>query len=188
MDKPANNLFEIHPLLKKRYSPRAFSSKVVEQEKLDSILEAARWAPSASNIQPWRFAIGKKGDTTYNHIFNSLVEFNRIWCNEVPVLLVFAGNTVNPKTGNINKWWQYDCGQAAAHLSIEATHQGLFVHQMGGFDTDQIKANLNFPPDFDPITIIAIGYSGDYKLLPEKLIQMELAERVRIGMEDLILA
>ncbi|MDO8896520.1 MAG: nitroreductase family protein, partial [Bacteroidales bacterium] len=157
MQKPANNIYPIHPLIRKRWSPRAFLTKSVEKDKLQSLFEAARWAASGSNDQPWQFIVGFNGDETWNRIFETLVEFNQLWTKEVPVLLVACANTISKKSGRKNPSYEYDLGQAVATLSLQATHMGLFVHQMGGFDKAKTVLLFELPNTSKPIVAIAIG-------------------------------
>ncbi len=186
MDKPANTNFDIHPLLTKRWSPRAFSREPVEREKLQRIFEAARWSPSASNEQPWSFIIGFEGDETFRQIFESLVEFNQLWVKTAPVLVVAIGRKVSVKSGKHNEYYRYDVGQALAHLTIQATSEGMFVHQMGGFDAKQLSGSFEIPEDHEAITVFTVGYQGDYKELHPNHQKLELADRIRKSQEDFI--
>ena len=187
MTKDAKTNFGITEILKKRYSPRAFSTEPVDELFLNRMLEAASWAPSASNEQPWRFVIGVKGkNDAYDRIFNSLVEFNQIWCERVPVLIVVCTFKF-AKSGEENKYRFYDAGQAAAHLTFQAATDGLFVHQMAGFDKKQISEAFNLPDEIEPFTAIAVGHLGNYLDLPERMQRTELAERERKSFDEIII-
>lgn len=179
MDNPANNKFPIYPLIRKRWSPRAFSKKPVEKEKLQSLFEAARWAPSSMNEQPWRFIVGQKGDETWEKIYNSLVEFNKTWTIHTPVLVVNLGKKTFAYNGRENITYQYDTGQAVAFMAIEAVNLGLVTHQMGGFYAEKLIDSLAIPEDFKPISIAAIGYQGDPEKLSEDLYKSEFRKRER---------
>jgi nitroreductase len=179
MEKQANTDHPIHTLLTNRWSPRAFGNRKVEKEKLQRLFEAARWAPSASNEQPWYFIIGQAGDDTYRKIFETLVEFNQLWAKTAPVLMLLAGKTKSGKSGKHNPWWQYDTGQAAAHLTFQAASDGLWLHQMGGFDAEKAGKSFNLPEDHTAITVIALGYQGDAARLHPNLQKLEIAERER---------
>ena len=181
--KTNNNI--LHPLLKKRWSPRAFSDKPVEKEKLRNILEAARWSPSASNIQPWVFFVGLKGDETYEKIFRSMVEFNQLWTKLAPVFILNCGKITNHE-GVPNGTWHYDTGQAVAHLSFQAMEEGLYVHQMSGFDALKAAELFDLPQDVRAISITALGYIGDPSLLPPRMQKSELAERERKEMDTFV--
>ncbi len=186
MSKEAKtNKNEIHPLLKKRWSPRAFEDRAVEIEKLKNVLEAARWSPSASNIQPWIFFPGLKDDETYNKIFESMVEFNQMWAKGVPVLILNCGKITNGD-GDPNTAWQYDTGQAVAHMSLQAMEEGLYVHQMAGFDTQKAAELFNLPDDVKAFSITALGYIGDPSILHPRMQKSELADRERKEMDTFV--
>jgi hypothetical protein len=187
MNKTANTTFDIHPLLKERWSPRAFNERMIEPNKLMRMLEAARWAPSSSNEQPWRFIVGIKGDETYRSIFETLVEFNQLWAKSAPVLMLSIGHRMslkNPEKTNVS--YVYDVGQAVAYLTFQAMSDGLFVHQMGGFDKKGAARMFNVPDDFEVLTAIAVGYIGDPEVLHPNLKKMEYAERERHPLETMV--
>ncbi len=186
MKKEAKTDYQIHPLLTSRWSPRAFSNQPVETEKLQRLFEAARWAPSSSNEQPWSFIVGISGDETYSMIYDSLVEFNQLWAKTAPVLVVAVGKKLSSKSGKQNAWYSYDVGQSVAHLSIQAAHEGLYVHQMGGFDAAIISTELQIPEDHEALAVFTIGYMGDYNVLHPNLQQLELAERQRKSQHEFV--
>lgn len=186
MEKEANNHYPLHPLLRRRWSPRAFSDKPVEKDKLRSIFEAARWSPSAGNEQPWKFLVGIKPDETWNKIFDSLNEGNKAWNKNVPVLVISIGRNVYARDNSPYMHFQYDTGQSVAHLSFEVMNQGLFVHQMAGFDAEKIRAEFHVPADHQPLTAIAIGYPGNPDDLPDFQKKRELASRTRKEFNDFI--
>jgi len=178
--KPALTKFEIHPLLKERWSPRAFSDQMIETEKLQRMFEAARWAPSSSNEQPWSFIVGRKGDSVYANIFSTLVEFNQLWAASAPVLILAIArksSIKNPEKENHSA--RYDLGQAIAYLTFQAAADGLFVHQMGGFDLKKAAELFNVPENHLVVTVTAVGYIGDPEILHPNLKPMEYAERLR---------
>lgn len=187
MEKPANTELELHPLLIKRYSPRAFSAEPIKPEKLDRILEAGRWAPSASNDQPWRFIVGIKGQNEYyDKLFQGLVDFNQKWCKNVPVLIAFVANKISDKNKDLNAYYKYDLGQAAAHITFQAMEEGLWCHQMGGFEKDRLSKEFNLPEKFELLSIMAVGYKGALDSLPENFQRMEQSERTRKPLSDLV--
>jgi nitroreductase len=185
MNKEAITNFDILPILKKRWSPRAFSDQVLTNEQLQRFFEAARWSPSASNEQPWAFVVGKKGDESYQKIFSTLVEFNQLWCQFAPVLAIGFSRIHNNK-GDINYYGRYDLGQSVAHLSFQAHAEGLYVHQMGGFDVEKAVELFEFPKDYEAVTAFAIGYVGDPEILHPNLMKMEILERERINAGDFV--
>lgn len=186
MSKEAKTTYEIHPYLKKRWSPRSFADKPVEEEKLRQLFEAARWTPSSSNEQPWYFFIGMKGDDTYNKIFDTLIEFNQIWCKLAPVLGMAVGRKFREKGGGEYINYQYDVGQSIAHLTFQAMHEDLYVHQMGGFSPEKAEQLFGIPPEFRPLTTFAIGYIGDPALLHPRMQKSEVAERERKDLESFV--
>lgn len=179
MNKKAKTNYPLHEILESRWSPRAFNGEKIGKEKLQRLFEAARWSPSASNEQPWFFIIGEAGDPTYQMIFDSLVEFNQMWVKTAPVLMLAICKKTSAKTGKANDWCRYDVGQSVAHLTFQASYEGLFVHQMGGFDTEKSRKLFLIPDDYEAVTAIAVGFIGDYQLLDPRLQKSELAERER---------
>jgi nitroreductase len=188
MKNPAPAEFPIHELIANRWSPRAFGDKDVAPETLRSLFEAARWAASSSNEQPWRFIIATRSDKeNFDKALQPLVEFNVTWAKQAAVLgfavceLAFAKNNVP------NRNAQYDTGAAMALLCIEATARGLFVHQMAGFDPDTAREVFNIPAGFEAIAAFAIGYPGDPASLPQPLRERELAPRSRKPIRDFVM-
>lgn len=156
-----------------RWSPRAFSSQPVEQEKLLSMFEAAKWAPSCFNEQPWLFLYATKGEEL--EIFqNLLVEKNQMWANKAPVLaFVFARKTF-AYNGKPNRWAEFDSGSAWMSLSLQANKLGLYTHGMAGFQEDKIYETLNISKDdYTAIAAIAIGYMADKSVLPQEFAEKE---------------
>jgi len=176
--KIAATNYPVHPLLSSRWSPRAFSDQIVEPEKLQRIFEAARWAPSASNIQPWYFLVGFRGDAVYASIFETLVEFNQLWVKTAPVLCLAICGVQNPKGGE-NRSREYDLGQSVAHLSFQAMQEGVYVHQMGGFDQAKAAELLQIPGGYEVKVAFTLGYPGDPEVLHPNLKAMEYSPRTR---------
>ncbi len=186
MENPTNNSYSINNNTKKRWSPRAFSEKNIEKEKIHSILEAARWAPSAFNEQPWRFIVGQKGDTTYDSILSTLVDWNIIWASKAPVLILNIANKTFTQNGNQNVTFKYDLGQSVGLMIIEVVNQGLVSHQMSGFSADKAAELFNIPNDYQAVSVTAIGYYGDVKDLPEDMAAMELKPRERNELKSIV--
>ena len=179
MNKHTQTTYPIHDLLKSRWSPRAFTDQPVEPTKLFSLFEAARWAPSGGNSQPWAFIVTTPADPkTFSQLLGTLGERNQSWAKNAPVL-VLAIALREREPGQPNLWAIYDLGQAVAHLSVEAGDLGLAVHQMAGFDRGKASEVFQLPAGYEAITVFTIGYSGDPDLLPDELRQRELAVRTR---------
>lgn len=157
--------YEIDPAFINRWSPRSYSRQPIDEKTLMSIFEAARWAPSAANWQPWRFIIARtEQDREKFHSF--IFDGNRAWCEKAPVLAVIVSNRENPE-GNPNPAHTFDSGTAWGYLSIEAAKKGLITHGMGGFDKEKAREVLNVPENYEIHAVIAIGYQGVKEDLPE---------------------
>ncbi len=187
MKKEKNLDFPINELSKKRWSPRAFESKLVEKESLNRIFEAARWSPSAFNAQPWRFLVGFKGDETYQKIVDSLVEFNQFWAGQAPVLILNCYQLHFSHNGELNASAQYDLGQAVAHYSLEATNLGLSTHQMTGFDAEKAGNLCGLNADVKAFSVTALGYRASAEILNEDLRKMEMANPARQHQSEFLL-
>jgi len=137
MQNLTENQYPVNKLIENRWSPRAFSSQPVENEKVQSLLEAARWAPSAFNEQPWRFVVGIKGDSLYDTLLSTLVDWNIQWAGKAPVLILNLAKKTFSHNGRQNVTFKYDLGQAVGFMILETVNQGLHSHQMSGFDPDK---------------------------------------------------
>ncbi|MFZ0213545.1 MAG: nitroreductase family protein [Candidatus Acidiferrales bacterium] len=187
MEKPADIQYPIHDILRRRWSPRAFSDRPVEPEVLRSLFEAARWAPSSGNSQPWHYLIARKEDTAeFDLMLHCLAEGNIAWCKDVPLLMFSVANLRWEKTGEPNRHAFHDVGQAAAQLTVEAVSRGLFVHQMGGILVEKIRETYGLPDGFEAVAGFAVGYPGDPDRLPEKLRVREIAPRTRKPIESFV--
>lgn len=177
----------IHPLVE-RWSPRAYDPTAqVSTEVLRTILEAARWAPSANNTQPWRFIVARRGTDAFTTVHDALMGFNQAWADSAAVLIVNIAETADAE-GKPRPWARYDLGQAVAHLTVQAQHEGLHTHQMGGFDGARIAAAFGLADTLEVVSITAIGVLGDVDALPEPLREREVAPRLRKSLDELIVA
>ena len=167
----------LSPLLASRRSPWSFDKDAeVGARALAAVLEAARWSASSGNTQPWRFLVGRRGDAVFEKIYGTLRPRNRTWAGGAGVLLL----TVYDLGGDRPlRHAQYDVGQAVAHLSIQAGHEGLVVHQMAGFDPDAAREAFGIPAGFVPCTVVALGHLGDPGSLPEDLAARQARPRTR---------
>jgi nitroreductase len=176
--KKASLDYPVHPLIASRWSPRAYDVRPVEPEKLQRIFEAARWAASSSNLQPWYFLVGFNGDEVYRKIFDTLVEFNQLWVVNAPVLVLAIAKTTNHK-GEPNNSFAYDLGQSVAILSLQAMAEGIHTHQMGGFNATEAARSLEIPAEYKVMVAFTLGYLGDAEILHPNLIKLEKSPRVR---------
>jgi len=180
MEKPADTQYPIHDLLRQRWSPRAFDARPIEQEKLRSLFEAARWAPSSYNEQPWRFIVANKDyEMEWNRLLACLVEGNRKWAYRAPVLILSVASLNFEGDSTPNRHAIHDTGLALENLVLQATALGLSAHQMAGFDVEKARADLKIPSGYEPVTMIAVGYPGDLAPLPDRLRERELQPRSR---------
>jgi len=186
MIKDARTRYPVNEISRTRWSPRAFADKPVEKEKLQSIFEAARWSASSSNQQPWRFMIGFKNDATWQKIFETLDDWNRKWAYNAPVFLMSIGRKTTVRSNRDNFHFAYDTGQSVVHMTFEAMSQGLYVHQMGGFDRQKASELFCIPEVYQPLTVIVIGYLGDPEILLEEYKKTELEPRKRKDFDEIV--
>ena len=189
MQKPATTDHPVHSLIRERWSPRAFSPKAVPPEVLQSLFEAARWAPSSNNEQPWAFIVAAREDSaSHARMLSTLVQSNRAWAGQAPVLVIAVSKLAFARSGNPNRNAIYDTGGAVAYLTTEATARGLFVHQMAGFDPGKAIELFSIPGGWEPIAAFVIGYPGDPDSLPDTLRERELAPRNRKPLSEFVMS
>jgi nitroreductase len=189
MHKRAPTDFPVHDLIAERWSPRAFSDKPVAPDVLQSLFEAARWAPSSSNEQPWAYIVATKDDAeNFAKLVSVLVPFNVTWAQHSPVLALAVAELAFAKNGTPNRNAQYDVGAASAWMTVEATSRRLFVHQMAGYDHEKARQVFQIPPGWEPIAAIAIGYPGDPDSLPQPLRDRDVAPRTRKPISEFVMS
>ena len=177
--KYANNDYPIHTLIKERWSPRVFDEKPVEQEKINSLFEAARWAASSMNEQPWRFIYAHKGTEAYSKIVDCLMEFNQGWATHAPVLILTAYKK-KFDSGKENFHAIHDLGLSVGNLSIQAQSLGLAVHQMAGVKWEDAQKMFEVPDEFHITTCLALGYyGGNIDKLDDDIKESEVKARTR---------
>ncbi len=160
--KNADTNYPVHELIRQRWSPRSFSDKTVKPELLRQLFDAARWAPSSYNEQPWRFIVAtRENPDEYESLLNVLNAGNRRWAQEAPVLILTVIKTDFSRNGSANRAAEHDLGQAVAHLTFEATSHELYLHQMAGIDLEKARKEFNIPEGYEPFTGIALGYLGE---------------------------
>jgi len=164
--------FPVTPLFLNRWSPRAFSSRKVSGEDLYTVLEAAHWAPSSNNDQPWRFIIAST-DEQLGRFHQFLNEFNLLWAAKAPVLILLASDKLRAN-GDPNGAHAFDSGTAWGSLALQAKLLGLVTHAIGGFDREKARRLLQVPDHIELHAVIALGYQGDREDLPEALRQREV--------------
>lgn len=186
--KVATTRVPIHPLIARRWSPRGFdAAHRLDDDSLTALLEAARWAPSAGNTQPWRFLVGRRGDTTFDGLASVLGPGNRVWAPRASALVLVAALTTDDE-GHARPWARYDAGLAVACLTLQAQHEDLSVHQMGGFDAAEARRRFELADDLTPVVVLAVGRRDPGAELPGTLASREGATRSREPLEALLLS
>lgn len=184
------NQHPIHELFTQRWSPYAFdASKPVSTEDLQSVFEAARWAMSAYNAQPWRYIVANRhtNEALWNQVLSTLVDGNKPWATHAPVLALGLVQTEFEQTGKPNTTAIHDLGAASAFLTIEATARGLSVHQMSGILPDAVRSTFNVSDQLQPVTGLAIGYAGTNPELDENYAQRDARPRERKPMNEILI-
>lgn len=183
----ANTSVPIYPLLAERKSPRSFDESVkLTSDEIRALLEAARWAPSANNLQPWRFFVGQREDSVFINILDSLRPFNQSWARRASLLVLVTG-VAKKDDGSENNTFMYDCGLAVSQFTLEAHSRGYVAHQMEGFEKDTAIQNFLIAPGLVPIVVVAIGKQSGVEQLDEATAQRELAPRVRKPLKEIVI-
>lgn len=170
-----------------RWSPRSFDPEAtLSEEQIDALLEAARWAPSASNNQPRRFIVARRGTHAFDTIVSALVGFNAAWAHAASALIVGIAETSSVE-GDKRPYAEYDLGQAIAHLTVQAEAEGLSTHQMAGVEWDKLIAAFDLAENLKPMIVTAVGTVAPADRLPEPLAERENAPRTRLPLEELVL-
>ena len=178
---------KIHNLISERKSIRAFSDKEISDEALITLMEAARWAPSSMNEQPWRFIVVRKENTeAFQKMIQCLNDSNKIWAQHASILLLTVANNTITTLNKPNAYAWHDIGLAIGNLSLQAISMDIFLHQMGGFKSEEAKKLFNIPNGFDPVSVIALGYQGNAEALPSPLRERELKQRERKPLSEIV--
>lgn len=189
MRKPAETRYDVHDLIRERWSPRAFSEDVIEEEDLGTLLEAARWAPSCFNEQPWRFIIARRqNESEFAAMLSCLSPFNQEWAQHAGLLMLAVASRFFAHNQKENRHAWHDVGLASAQLMLQAKALGLVSHPCAGFDSDKARATYQIPADFEPVTALVVGYPGSFSELSEKNQAKELAPRQRRPLHEIAYA
>jgi len=177
----------IYELLARRWSPYGFADRPVSAADLRSLFEAARWAASSYNEQPWSYIVATKDNPEeFARLLSCLVEANQAWAQAAPVLALGCTSLFFKKNGKPNAAAIHDLGLAAGNLCLEATARGLFVHQMIGILPDKAREVFRIPEGVQPVTGLAIGYAADPNSLPDKFKERDLAPRARRTLAEFV--
>lgn len=175
------------PVFHARWSPRSFSDRAVSPTDLAKVFEAARWAASSFNEQPWRFLVGTRNSNTYKKIFDSLGAFNQVWAGSAPVLILGAAKTRFSHNNTSNRVALYDLGAAASYLTLQAAALGIATHQMAGFDEAAARQAFEIPDIYAIGAVIALGYQGEPAALTnEQMLAQEVAPRTRKPLSEFV--
>ncbi|SET81106.1 nitroreductase family protein [Hymenobacter actinosclerus] len=178
-DRLAATTFPVLDVIRNRWSPRAFADRPVSEETLQQVFEAAAWAPSAMNEQPWRYIYAHRTDeAAFQQLFDCLVPGNQLWARHAPVLVLALMKT-EYANGKPNTTAMHDLGMANSHLILEATALGVHGHFMGGFDADKARATFGLPTNLEPVVMLSLGYLGRAEQLEEPFLSREQAPRQR---------
>lgn len=178
--------FSVMDVLEQRWSPRAFDrDEVLDENLLGPAFEAARWSPSSGNSQPWTFMVGFRGDDVFQTIVGTMASGNQVWAEHAGAVVANIASVVDAE-GNPQSHAVYDLGQAVAHFSVQATAEGLMVHQMGGFDAQTLGRELGLDSSQRVVTLMAVGSMGDPADLPEKLQLREAQARSRKSLSEIV--
>lgn len=180
--------YPVHDYITTRWSPYAYDpDKPVSAADLRALFEAARWAPSSYNEQPWRYLVATKDQPEeFEKLLGCLVEGNQQWAQHAPVLVLTVAKLTFTRNGKPNGAAIHDMGLASATLTFEATHRGLYVHQMIGIVPEKARESYNIPEGYQPLTAIAIGYPADPKKAPESLAERDQAPRDRMKLPEFV--
>lgn len=187
MDKKALTGAPVIPIIEQRWSPRAFGPDLPSKEELASIFEAARWAPSCFNGQPWRFIVTVRNDPgAFSRALSCLREQNALWVQNAPVLAFLVAGKNFERNGKPNRWCDLDCGLAMGQMILQAESMGWSSHVMAGFYPDRVRETFEVPAGFDPLAAFVIGKAGDPETLPDDLKEREKAPRERKPLKDTV--
>lgn len=181
--KEAQTRHPVHPLLRRRWSARAFAPQPIAEQTLMTLLEAASWAPSSMNEQPWAYLFAHKGEAAFDLMAECLLPGNR-WAKNAPLMLLSLARKTFSTNGKPNRHALHDVGAANAQLLLQAADMDIYGHQMGGFDMDKTLRTFHIPDDLEPVCFIALGYLDDPDTLEEPFRSRELTPRSRKPVED----
>lgn len=179
---------KIHELITRRWSPVAFDSRPIELDKIHLLFEAAKWAPSGNNMQPWRFIFATRDMPEYEVLLGLMNEKNQEWARTAPLFVLGLAQVISTYKNRPNRLAFYETGMAVSNLLIQATHMDLLVHQMAGYDSEKARELLVIPTRYEPAAMMAIGYKGDRAQLPEEVAAREDMVRTRMEISKFLVA
>jgi nitroreductase len=185
--KKAKTNYPVLDIIKNRWSPRSFSEKAIPADDMNTILEAATWAFSSMNEQPWRYIVAHRGTPLFDIFLNSLYAGNQPWNKQAAALVLSVQKTKYSENGKINRVALHDIGAANILLTLQANSLGIYSHVMGGFDKEKLSSLLENEQDTEPVVLIALGYPDDAEKLDEPFRSREIMARSRKNLDEIIL-
>jgi len=185
--KEADTQNDIHPLIRKRWSARAFSDQVIDDATMQQLFEAASWAPSSMNEQSWKYMYAHKSDPTFQDFFECLLAGNKLWNDNASVLILSLAQKQFSNNANDNRHAWHDVGAANTLLLLQAADLNIFGHQLGGFDREKTIETFNLPENLEPVCFISLGYLGDVERLKEPFKTREFVKRTRKNISEFVI-
>jgi len=185
-NKIAQTKFPVSEIIRNRWSARSFSEQAISNEDLDTILEAASWAPSAVNEQPWLYFAAQKGSEGFQKIFDTMAGGNQIWAKNAAAYIVSVAKTTFEANQKPNIIALHDVGMANANLLLQATDLGIATHPIGGFDKEKLSEVLQLSENQEPVLIVILGYLDEADKLPDPFRERELTPRTRKSLADFV--
>ncbi|MFT4667651.1 MAG: nitroreductase [Ulvibacter sp.] len=170
---------DIHPLIQERWSPLAFSNKKITEEQIEELFEAASWAASAYNEQPWEYIYAHRGTDGFEKLWSCLAEGNQPWTKEASIIFVAIKRDNFSANGNPNPWAAHDLGMANAQLLLQAIHRDIYGHFMAGFDAGSVRQSFDLEDNVSPVCMGVLGYLGEPEDLGDAYKSRELSVRSR---------
>jgi nitroreductase len=187
MTKLANTRYPVIDLIKQRWSARAFSEKELSEEQLLTLIEAASWAPSSMNEQPWRYRYALRGTEAFNQMLDCLLPGNQSWAGNAAALIFCSAKRLFSQNGKPNHYALHDTGMANGFLTLQATQMDIYGHIMAGYDKEKTRATLALGDEDEDVCFFALGYLGDPEQLDEPFKTREITPRSRKAVEELVL-
>jgi nitroreductase len=184
--KEADTQNDIHPLIRKRWSARAFSEQAIDDATMQQLFEAASWAPSSMNEQPWKYMYAHKSDPSFQDFFECLLAGNKLWNDNASVLILSLAQKQFSNNANDNRHAWHDVGAANTLLLLQAADLNIFGHQLGGFDREKTIETFNLPENLEPVCFISLGYLGDVERLKEPFKTREFVKRTRKNISEFV--
>lgn len=177
----------IDEIIARRYSPRAYTNKIVDETTMHVLLDAARWAASSGNSQPWRFIYARNNESeTWDKLLDCLTDSNKAWAKSAPVLMLTVVQTVNSIKGRKNSHAEYGLGLAMGNFTLKAMDLGLHLRNMGGYSAEKARENFQIPENFEPAVMVAIGYPADQQGLIDPFVVATGEKRQRRSLDEII--